>query len=71
MRYEKTMYENENFIQIAGWLLGIIGTLLLLGGGAVNYIFQRHVKENDCQFIKNRDDHKEIYALIRDKADKK
>ena len=65
------MLENENLIQIAGWLLGIIGTLLLLGGGAVNYIFQRHVKENDCQFSKNRDDHREIFQILRDKADKK
>lgn len=58
------MYPDENTYKIAGWLLGIIGSLLLLGGGLITYIFKRHVKENDCCEIKNREDHNRIHGRI-------
>ena len=60
------MLENENIIKVVGWLMGIIGTLLLLGGGLIAYIFQRHERENDCQFSKNREDHRDIFQIIRE-----
>jgi len=61
---------NENIKELISYLLGIIGTLLLLGGGLAAYIFTRHVGENDCDRDQNREDHKEIYSILRDKVDR-
>jgi len=60
------MQENEVIFKFVGLLLGIVGSLLLCGGGLVVYIFKRHVQDNDCQFRKNRDDHKEIFNRLKD-----
>jgi len=65
------MCADENSSKIISLLLGIIGSLLLLGGGLITYIFTRHVKDNDCMFKKNREDHREIFEILRDKEDKK
>ena len=51
------LIENENISQIIGYLLGVIGSLLLFGGGLITYIFTRHVHDNDCQFSQNTRDH--------------
>ena len=58
------MYSDENTYKIAGWLLGVIGSLLLCGGGLITYIFKRHVKDNDCCTTKNREDHNRIHERI-------
>ena len=61
------MQENEIILKFCGWLLGIVGSLLLCGGGLVVYIFKRHVSDNDCQFDKNRDDHIRIFDRLEDR----
>ena len=58
------MFPDENSIKIISWLLGVIGSLLLCGGGLIIYIFKRHVKDNDCCTTKNRDDHNRIHERI-------
>lgn len=58
------MQENEIAFKFISLLLGFIGTLLLLGGGLIVYIFKRHVQDNDCQFKKNRDDHIRIFDRL-------
>ena len=55
---EYEMQENEIIFKLIGLLIGVVGSLLLCGGGLVVYIFKRHVQDNDCQFTKNRDEHK-------------
>lgn len=65
------MQKDEIIIKIVGYLLGLVGSLLLFGGGIIAYIFKRHVSENDRVNKENREDHKEIYRRIRDIENKK
>jgi uncharacterized membrane protein len=55
---------NDVIIQIAGWLIGIVGALLIFCGGLAGYIFNRHVRDNDVQFGNNREDHKVIFERL-------
>ena len=56
----------ELVIKAAGWLLGIVGALLVFSGGLIGYIFMRHVREDDERNRDNRDEHEQIRAEIRD-----
>lgn len=63
--------ENICIKEIVAYLLGIVGTLLLLGGALVAYIFKRHVDENDCQVKQNYDEHTRMFDKIDCKVDKR
>jgi len=56
--------ENEITKEIISYLLYVVGTLLLFGGGLGAYIFNRHVAENDCESAKNREDHNRLHERI-------
>lgn len=58
------MGEGEIAVKIVSYLLGIIGSLLLFGGGIVAYIFKRHVQDNDRSNEENREDHIRICCRI-------
>lgn len=59
-----------NSSQIIVYLLGIVGTLLLCGGGLVAYIFKRHQYDNDCRFNENKEDHSIYDSYLRDREHK-
>ena len=56
--------QNDIIIKVAGWLIGIVGSLLVFCGGLASYIFNRHVRDNDVQFANNREDHRVIHERI-------
>jgi hypothetical protein len=60
------MQKDEIIFKFISLLLGVVGSLLLLGGGLIVYIFKRHVQDNDCQFQKNREDHIRIFDRLED-----
>ena len=47
-----------------GWILAFVGSLFVLIGGLVAYIFKQHATENRNMFTENRDDHIRIYDRI-------
>lgn len=65
------MGEGEIAVKAVSFLLGVIGSLLLFGGGIIAYIFQRHVQDNDKECEKNRDDHIRIFNRIEQIEDRK
>lgn len=58
------MFKSQNYIEVASYILGVIGTLLLLCGGLVVYIFTRHVSDNEREFDK-------VYTQLDRKQDKR
>lgn len=58
------MFKTQNYIEAASYILGVIGTLLLLCGGLVVYIFTRHVSDNDREFDR-------IFSQLDRKQDKR
>lgn len=60
------MRDIEISIKLIGWLLGVVGSLLLLGGGLIAYIFKRHVQDNDRAIENNRQDHIKIFDRIEE-----
>jgi hypothetical protein len=65
------MYENENYLKIIVYLLGIGGVLSGVIGGLIAYIFREHVKDNNNCFSKNDHEHERFEDKIEGKADKK
>lgn len=65
------MLEDQNYLKIIAWLLGAGGVMFTIIGGLVSFIFKEHVRDNDSQFSKNREDHREIFGILRTKKDKK
>ena len=64
------MFENEIYIKIVACLLSVGGLLLGTIIGLTIYIFREHIKDNHLQFDRNREDHKEIFEVLRSKKDK-
>ena len=64
------MFTDENYLKIIACLLYIGGALFVFIGGLIAYILKEHVKDNHMQFSRNREDHKEIFEILREKADK-
>lgn len=58
------MFKSQNYIEVASYILGVIGTLLLLCGGLVVYIFTRHVSDNEREFDR-------VYTQLDRKQDKR
>lgn len=58
------MRDIEITIKIIGYLLGVVGSLLLFGGWIIAYIFKKHVQDNDCANENNRQDHIRIHERI-------
>lgn len=52
------------YIQIAGWIVGVVGVIITLCGILISYIFKRHVTENDRCQKENRSDHIRIHKRI-------
>jgi len=65
------MFKDEDYIKIIAWLMGVGSMLFAFVGGLIAWIFKEHIKDNHVQFSRNREDHKEIYEILRDKQDKK
>ena len=64
------MFTNENYLKCIAYLLYAGGTLFVFIGGLIAYIFKEHVEDNHLQFTRNREDHKEIFEVLRGKKDK-
>jgi hypothetical protein len=54
----------EIILKAAGWIIGIVGTLITLCGVLIGYIFRRHERDNDVQFSNNREDHQIIFDRL-------
>lgn len=65
------MLENEDYLKIVTYLLGLGGFLFGVIGGLVVYIFREHVKDNHMHFSENSKEHNRIYDKIDMKQDKK
>lgn len=64
------MFKDEDYFKIIAYMLGIGGVLSALIGGLIAFIFKEHISDNHLQFSRNREDHKEIFEILRDKKDK-
>jgi len=59
-----------NYLQIAGWLIGLIGTLFIFSGGLIGYIFNQHKKTDEREHGKlfdKTDDHETRISKIEGK----
>ena len=56
--------QHEIMLSSIGWILAFVGSLFVLIGGLVAYIFKQHATENRNMFTENRDDHIRIYDRI-------
>ena len=56
----------ELVIKAAGWLIGIVGALLVFSGGLIGYIFMRHVREDDERDRDNCHEHELIRQEINE-----
>lgn len=63
--------QSEILLSVISWLLGIVGSLLLCGGGLIVYIFRQHTTDNARRFSENREDHQEFFKELRKKEDKR
>ena len=64
------MFKDEDYLKVIAYLLYLGGGLLIFIGGLVTYILKEHVEDNHLQFTRNREDHKEIFEILREKKDK-
>ena len=62
--------QHEIMLSTIGWTLAFIGSLFILIGGLVAYIFKQHTAENRVLFAENKSEHNRIYDAISMKKDK-
>jgi len=56
--------QDQIIIKVVGYIVSIVGGLLVVCGGLASYIFTRHTKDSDTQFANNRDDHIKIFDKL-------
>lgn len=61
----------EIMLSSIGWILAFVGSLFILIGGLIAYIFKQHATENRNMFTENKDDHIRIFHRIEEIGDKK
>lgn len=60
------MLENENNIKVVSCLLYLCSGLLAILGVLIVAVWRQHEKDNDRQFEQNREDHRELFQIIRE-----